>query len=111
VRSWREGSDYATVMNSPVSRYMTRDVISCAPHRPLSYAMKLLSQHGIHRLVVCEPHYGGRFVTDRMMPVGIVTQTDIVRALLSREGAADNEDDEDATANRTPVPPLHGEGL
>jgi CBS domain-containing protein len=83
VRSWREGSDYATVMNSPVSRYMTRDVISCAPHRSLSYAMQLLSDRGIHRLVVCEPHYGGRFVTDRMMPVGILTQTDIVRALIS----------------------------
>lgn len=89
VRSWREGSDYATVMNSPVSRYMTRDVISCAPHRPLSYAMELLNSHGIHRLVVCEPHYGGRFVTDRMMPVGILTQTDIVRALISLVASAD----------------------
>lgn len=83
IRSWREGSDYATVTNSPVSRYMTRDVISCAPHRSLSYAMQLLNERGIHRLVVCEPHYGGRFVTDRMMPVGILTQTDIVRALMT----------------------------
>jgi CBS domain-containing protein len=96
VRSWREGSDYATVMNSPVSRYMTRDVISCAPHRPLSYAMGLLSSHGIHRLVVCEPHYGGRFVTDRMMPVGILTQTDIVRALSLQVASADTTS-EDAT--------------
>lgn len=96
VRSWREGSDYATVMNSPVSRYMTRDVISCAPHRPLSYAMGLLNSHSIHRLVVCEPHYGGRFVTDRMMPVGILTQTDIVRALISQVASADTTG-EDAT--------------
>ena len=84
LRSWHEGSDYASVMNSPASRYMTRDVISCAPYKPLSYAMQLLAEHDIHRLVVCEPHYGGRFVTDRMMPVGILTQTDIVRALTSQ---------------------------
>lgn len=96
VRSWREGSDYATVTNSPVSRYMTRDVISCAPHRPLSYAMELLNSHDIHRLVVCEPHYGGRFVTDRMMPVGVLTQTDIVRALTSQVASTDTVD-EDAT--------------
>lgn len=89
VRSWREGSDYATVMNSPVSRYMTRDVISCAPYKPLSYAMQLLNTHSIHRLVVCEPHYGGRFVTDRMMPIGILSQTDIVRALTRPQDAAD----------------------
>jgi predicted transcriptional regulator len=81
LRSWQEGSDYRQVMQSPVSRYMTRDVISCAPHKPLNYAMHLLKQHNIHRLVVVEPHYGGRFVTDRMMPVGILTQTDIVHAL------------------------------
>jgi CBS domain-containing protein len=49
--------------------------------------MQLLGEHDIHRLVVCEPHYGGRFVTDRMMPVGILTQTDIVRALTAQLGA------------------------
>ncbi len=83
LRSWQEGSDYAMVMKSPVSGYMTKDVISCAPHKPLNYAMQLLMQHNIHRLVVVEPRYGGRFVTDRMMPVGIITQTDVVHALTT----------------------------
>jgi CBS domain-containing protein len=98
LRSWQEGNDYNTVMSSPVSRYMTRDVISCGPHRPLSYAMQQMSQHNITRLVVVEPHYGGRFVTDRMMPVGILTQTDIVRALTGLQGepAAETLDQEAA---------------
>ncbi len=91
LRSWQEGSDYAEVMKSPVSGYMTKDVISCAPHKPLNYAMQLLTQHNIHRLVVVEPHYGGRFVTDRMMPVGIITQTDVVHALTTT--MADDEPD------------------
>jgi CBS domain-containing protein len=93
LRSWQEGSDYAAVMASPVSRYMTRDVISCAPHKSLAYAMQLLNQHNIHRLVVVEPQYGGRFVTDRMMPVGILTQTDVVRALTGTLGDAEAEFD------------------
>jgi CBS domain-containing protein len=80
IRAWQEGAK-ADSINQSVSQYMTRDVISCAPHKPLSYAMHVLNQHRIHRLVVVETHDGGRFVTDRMIPVGILSQTDIVRAL------------------------------
>lgn len=86
LRAWQEGSDYASVMHSPVSQFMTRDVISCAAHRSLDYAMEMLNKHRVHRLVVVESYDGGRFVTDRMMPIGILSQTDIVRALVERAG-------------------------
>src|SRR6478609_646093 len=35
LRAWQEQTDSASLRESPVSRYMTRDVISCAPHRSL----------------------------------------------------------------------------
>ncbi len=91
LRAWQEGSDYASVMDSPVGRFMTRDVISCAAHRSLDYAMELLNKHRVHRLVVVETHDGGRFITDRIMPLGILSQTDIVRALVERLGKAETE--------------------
>ena len=91
LRAWREGSDFAQVGNSPVSEHMTSDVISCAPHKSLDYAMQMLDQHQIRRLVVVETRDGGRFVTDRMKPVGILSQTDIVRALIGRVGAGEEE--------------------
>jgi CBS domain-containing protein len=86
LRAWQENSNDCDVMNIPVSEYMTRDVISCAPHKSLNYAMQTLNKHRIHRLVVVEPRAGGRFVTDRMIPVGILSQTDIVRALAGQGG-------------------------
>ncbi len=89
LRAWSEGSDYTTLMRSPLSQYMTRDVLSCASHKPLDYAMQLLNQHQIRRLVVVETLDGGRFVTDRMRPVGILSQTDIVRALVSQRDEQD----------------------
>lgn len=85
LRAWQGGNTNA--LTQPVKEHMTRDVVSCAPHKPLSYAMELLNQHQIHRLVVVETHDGGRFVTDRMMPVGVLSQTDIVRALASQPSA------------------------
>ena len=91
LRAWQEGSDYAALENTPVGKYMTRDVISCAPHRSLDYAMQLLDQHQIRRLVVVETRDGGRFVTDRMKPVGILSQTDIVRALVGQFGQNQSE--------------------
>lgn len=86
LRAWQESTDDPNVMNSAVSAYMTKDVISCAPHKSLDYAMRLLNEHQIHRLVVVETRDGGRFVTDRMMPVGILSQTDIVRGLIGKFG-------------------------
>jgi CBS domain-containing protein len=91
LRAWQEGTDNPEVMNRPVNEYMTRDVISCAPHKSLDYAMRVLNEHKIHRLVVVETRDGGRFVTDRMMPVGILSQTDIVRGLIGRFGLPEDE--------------------
>lgn len=89
LRAWQESTDNPEVMQSAVNRYMTRDVISCAPHKSLDYAMRLLNEHKIHRLVVVETHDGGRFVSDRMMPVGILSQTDIVRSLIGKFGSGE----------------------
>ena len=91
LRAWQESADNPGVMNSAVNSYMTRDVISCAPHKSLDYAMRLINEHKIHRLVVVETHDGGRFVSDRMMPVGILSQTDIVRNLIGKFGAVEQE--------------------
>ena len=87
LRAVSQGSDYAALMASPLDNFMTRDVLSCAPHKPLDYALQILNQRQIRRLVVVETLDGGRFVTDRMKPVGILSQTDIVRALVSNLGA------------------------
>ncbi len=92
LRAWQEGSDFTAIQNRPVSEYMTHEVISCAPHRSLDYAMQLLDHHQIRRLVVVETRAGGRFVTDRMKPVGILSQTDIVRALIGKVGDAEAEE-------------------
>lgn len=92
LRAWQESISNPSVMQQPVSAYMTRDVISVAPHKSLGYAMRLLNEHKIHRLVVIETRDGGRFVTDRMMPVGILSQTDIVRALMGRFGSEDDDE-------------------
>lgn len=89
LRAWQESGNDPNVLNSAVNAFMTRDVISCAPHKSLDYAMRTLNEHKIHRLVVVESRDGGRFVTDRMMPVGIVSQTDIVRALIGKLGDED----------------------
>lgn len=86
LRAWQASTENPNVMQSAVNGYMTRDVISCAPHKSLDYAMRLLNEHKIHRLVVVETHDGGRFVSDRMMPVGILSQTDIVRGLIGKFG-------------------------
>ena len=91
LRAWQESADDPAVLNNPVRAFMTREVISCAPHKSLDYAMRMLSEHKIHRLVVVESHDGGRFVSDRMLPVGIVSQTDIVRTLI---GTLGNDEDE-----------------
>lgn len=91
LRAWQDGATKPEVMERPVSEYMTRDVISCSPHKSLGYALRLLDQHKIHRLVVVETRDGGRFASDRMMPIGILSQTDIVRAMIDR--FRDEQDD------------------
>ena len=100
LRALQQSQDNPSVIQSAVSQYMTRDVLSVAPHKSLDYAMRILNDHHIHRLVVVETRDGGRFVTDRMMPVGILSQTDIVRALIGKLGAAEEvESTADADAS------------
>lgn len=77
------------VLDQSVNAFMTREVVSVAPDKALDYAMRVLNEHKIHRLVVVESHDGGRFVTDRMMPVGILSQTDIVKHLIGTVSTAD----------------------
>lgn len=96
LRAWQASN--ADVTAQSVSHYMTRDVISCAPHKSLDYAMQVLNKHRIHRLVVVETHDGGRFVTDRMMPVGILSQTDIVRALVGQTSEEEPAESVDANS-------------
>src|SRR5687768_11916064 len=93
LHAWQDGTDFEAVKNSPISSYMTHEVISCAPHKSLDYAMQMLDRHQIHRLVVIETRDGGRFVTDRMKPVGILSQTDIVRALIGKLGTVEMEEE------------------
>lgn len=96
LRAWQAGA--ANALHNPVNHYMTRDVVSVAPHKSLDYAMRTLNDHQIHRLVVVETRSGGRFITDRMMPVGILSQTDIVRALIGKlEVTADEAEATDAS--------------
>lgn len=57
-----------------VSSYMTRDVVTVTPGDTLAHARRLMLRNGISRLVVVE---GDK-------PVGIVTVTDIVDALMHR---------------------------
>jgi CBS domain-containing protein len=84
LRAWQEQLNFASLGQSAVSQYMTRDVISCAPHKSLDYAMNQLNRYQIRRLIVVETRDGGRFVTDRIKPVGILSQTDIVRVLIGQ---------------------------
>lgn len=76
LRAWREGLDYEQSMNSPVASFMTTSVVTCMAHLDMTRAAKLLTDHKIHRLVVVEERNDGR-----VWPVGVISQTDIVRQL------------------------------
>jgi len=98
LRAWQEQTDFTELRQRAVSQYMTRDVISCAPHKSLNYAMQQLERHQIRRLIVVESRDGGRFVTDRIKPVGILSQTDIVRVLIGESNLLGDEDAQDPDA-------------
>lgn len=57
-----------------VSSYMTRSVVTVMPNDTLAHARKLMLRNGISRLVVVEEE----------KPVGMVTITDIVNALMNK---------------------------
>ncbi len=85
LRAWKEGSSFEEVMRGPVGDIMTRSVVTCMPEMELDRAIRLLNRNRIHRLVVVEERNDGRF-----WPVGILSMTDIVRALES-EGLSVND--------------------
>jgi CBS domain-containing protein len=62
-----EGSD---PKSTPVSQIASRDLVTVDPEQPLDEALRLMAQHQIRRLPVCEED--GRLV-------GIVAQADIAR--------------------------------
>ncbi|HYF65222.1 MAG TPA: CBS domain-containing protein [Herpetosiphonaceae bacterium] len=76
LRAWSEGRDYDRAMERPVADFMTRDVVTCMAHVDVGRAAKLLTQHKIHRLVVVEERNDGR-----VWPIGVLSQTDIVRKM------------------------------
>lgn len=80
MRAWQDGSSYDKVMHGPVSEVMTRSVVTCMPGMELERAVKLLNRNRIHRLVVAEERNDGRF-----WPVGILSMTDLVRAMEEEE--------------------------
>lgn len=89
LRAWQDGSTYEKVIHGPVSSVMTQSVVSCMPDMELGRAIKLLNRHHIHRLVVVEERNDGRF-----WPVGILSMTDLVRAMESdaAEGVVVHQD-------------------
>ncbi len=54
---------------------MKTDVVTCTPDTPMRDASKTLVQRGIHRLVVAE----NTTDSEKVRPVGVLSQTDIVR--------------------------------
>ncbi len=76
LRAWRQGLDYEQSMASPVGEFMTKSVITCMSHVDMTRAASMLTEHKIHRLVVVEERNDGR-----VWPVGVISQTDIVRQL------------------------------
>lgn len=54
---------------------MKTDVVTCLPATPMRDASKMLVQKSIHRLVVVE----NTDSSNRVRPVGVLSQTDIVR--------------------------------
>ena len=84
LRAWQDGSHYEQTMRGPVSQVMTTSVVSCMPDMELGRAIKLLNRHHIQRLVVVEERNDGRF-----WPIGILSLSDLVRAMDPSESLAE----------------------
>jgi crotonyl-CoA carboxylase/reductase len=57
---------------------MTPSLVSCTADRKLSEAITLMTRNRVHRLVVVEEQNG------KLMPVGILSMTDVIRQFFSR---------------------------
>jgi CBS domain-containing protein len=65
----------------PVSKIMTRPVVTVAPDEPLSSALKLMEQQGVHHLLVVEQ---GRMA-------GILSSADLLKLVLLRRRGEESE--------------------
>lgn len=68
-----EGPEWDLLARHTVQEVMTRNVVSVRPDTPVSEAAKTMSKRGIHRVLVTED--------DTL--VGILTSTDLVRAIAA----------------------------
>jgi len=59
---------------------MKTNVATCSPDLPIKEASRKLVQQKIHRLVIVEPVEGHE---NAVRPVGVISQTDIVRDMAS----------------------------
>lgn len=84
LEAWQKDGSYENSMHRPVSEVMTPGVVSCRPDMDLERAIKLLNHNHIHRLVVAEERNDGRF-----WPIGILSMTDLVRALETDDDLVD----------------------
>lgn len=84
MKAWETGSSYEEIMQGSVGDVMTRSVVTCMPNMELNRAIRLLNRHHIHRLVVVEERNDGRF-----WPIGILSLTDLVRAMEADGGLRD----------------------
>lgn len=62
---------------------MARQVITCQPDTNIEDAIRLITNHRIHRLVVVEEREG------KQWPVGVLSMTDVVRDMARESEASD----------------------
>lgn len=68
-----DGNRYAAMLEAPVSRIMSGDVISASPETELGDVIDLLLEHKIGAIPVVDDHLGKL--------VGIISYVDVLRAL------------------------------
>ncbi len=74
----RQGRTVEQAAALSVGDIMTPSLVSCTSDRKLSEAITLMTRNRVHRLVVVEEQAG------KLMPVGILSMTDVIRQFFSR---------------------------
>jgi crotonyl-CoA carboxylase/reductase len=74
----RQGRTVEQAAALSVGDIMTPSLVSCTADRKLSEAITLMTRNRVHRLVVVEEQAG------KLMPVGILSMTDVIRQFFSR---------------------------
>jgi len=73
---WQQEEDEP---HDPVAAYMTADVVTANRATPLSELARMMVDAHIHRLIITD---------DAHRPVGVVTSTDILAALIAEKARA-----------------------